>query len=415
MASRIEGAAVLLMALSAFGCGEDAKPKPARIPTYHEDIAPLVAAHCGACHAPGQIAPFPLLEYKDVKSRAEAIRRATGERTMPPFVLDNSGACHTYKEADAQGRWLSDEQIQMIDAWAGAGAPEGDPAMAPGARPMSPIKLDRVDATFAMETEYTPDPNVFDDYRCFVIDPKLAEDIFLTGFDVQPGVPQMVHHLTLYSIDTPEAEVEAEKLDAEEAGPGYSCIDDIRIPDTRWLIGWGPGGGAIKFPEGTGLRMQGGRKTLLQMHYNKENGSFPDLTSIDVTLAKSVGREARVRRVADTDLHLPPKRPSVEETDYLIIPRASTLWGLWPHMHKLGKSLKVEAVSGSDKACVAQVNRWNFHWQGFAHYTDPIHVAEGDSLRITCTYDTMGRDTETTWGQGTMDEMCIAFFYMTSD
>ena len=54
-----------------------------------------------------------------------------------------------------------------------------------------------------------------------------------------------------------------------------------------------------------------------------------------------------------------------------------------------------------------------FHWQGFSHYTKPITLMGGDSMRITCSYDTMDRDTVTTWGEGTYDEMCIAFFFMT--
>jgi hypothetical protein len=407
--------AMLSLSLLSSGCGEDPKSAPARIPTYHADVAPILAEHCATCHSPGEIAPFALLDYEDAKPMAEAIRAATAARAMPPFVLDNSGSCNTYIEAEAEGRWLSDAQIATLGAWASAGAPEGDPSEARLAEARPRITLDRVDKTIDMGADYTPDKALFDDYRCFVIDPAFLEDQLITGFDVRPGVPKMVHHLTLYALDSAEAEAQAEGFDAAEAGPGYSCIDDIRVDDARWLVGWGPGGGAIRLPEGTGLRMSAGRKTLLQMHYNQENGLYTDRTLIDVKLEKSVAREARVRRVAATSLNLPPKRPSVEETDYLEVPRNSTLWGLWPHMHKLGKALRVDAVRGSEESCVAKVHRWDFHWQGFAHYTNPVKVQEGDSLRITCTYDTMVRDTETTWGQGTMDEMCIAFFYMTND
>jgi len=44
-----------------------------------------------------------------------------------------------------------------------------------------------------------------------------------------------------------------------------------------------------------------------------------------------------------------------------------------------------------------------------------VRVKEGQTLRITCTYNTMGQDATTSWGQGTNDEMCIAFFYMTNE
>jgi hypothetical protein len=39
-------------------------------------------------------------------------------------------------------------------------------------------------------------------------------------------------------------------------------------------------------------------------------------------------------------------------------------------------------------------------------------VAGGDTIRIECTWDNPTSAT-VTWGEGTADEMCIAFFYMT--
>lgn len=399
---------VIATVLAAPSCTDSGAPAE-RIPTYHEDVAPILAGHCATCHHEGGIAPFALVDYEHARTYADAIRVATANRTMPPFVLDNSGACNTYVEA----RWLSDQQIRTLGDWARAGSPEGDPAKGIVVEPPPSRELDKVDYTLAMETTYTPDAALFDDYRCFVIDPGLTEDMFITAFNVRPGKPQMLHHLTLFAIDSEAAEKEAEAIDAAEAGLGYSCIDELRIEDTRWLVGSGPGSGPLRLPEGTGLRMKAGRKTLLQIHYNQENGIFDDLTQIDMTLEKTVPREAAVRRVANTELSLPPMQRGVEQTAVVPVPRRLTLWGLWPHMHKLGVSMQVTAFRGAQETCLAHVDRWSFHWQGFAHYTKPLTVERGDRMRITCTYDTIGRDQMTTWGQGTQDEMCIAFFYMT--
>ena len=401
----------VMAVFSASACTETTATPVERIPTFHEDVAPILAANCATCHSTGSIAPFPLLTYDDARAHASAIRTSTASRSMPPFILNNDGSCNTYKEA----RWLTDAQIRTLERWVEAGTPEGDATKGiPIVAPPLP-QLERVDKTLDMGTDYTPDASIFDDYRCFLIDPQLAADTFITGFNVRPGAVQMLHHLTLFSIDTEAAEQAAEALDAAEPGPGYSCIDNLRIDDTRWLVGSGPGSGALTFPKGTGLRMRAGRKTLLQIHYNQENGLFPDRTQIDMMLERTVDKEAAVRRLADTDLSLPPKQKSVDETDMVIVPQPVTLWGLWPHMHKLGVSLRVTNTRNDQESCVAYSDRYNFHWQGFAHYTKPVHVVPGDQLRITCTYDTLGRDDVTTWGQGTKDEMCIAFFYMTDD
>ena len=51
----------------------------------------------------------------------------------------------------------------------------------------------------AGSTPYTPAaPNGgTDDYRCFLLDPRIAGDTFVTGFDIVPGQPAEVHHVIL--------------------------------------------------------------------------------------------------------------------------------------------------------------------------------------------------------------------------
>src|SRR5687767_5045557 len=45
--------------------------------TFNKDIAPILFERCAPCHRPGQAAPFALLEYQEVKERAEKIVRMT--------------------------------------------------------------------------------------------------------------------------------------------------------------------------------------------------------------------------------------------------------------------------------------------------------------------------------------------------
>ncbi|MDC0716462.1 monooxygenase [Nannocystis bainbridge] len=376
-------------------------------PTYHRDVAPIVAAHCVECHQQGGIGPFPLTTYEEVAPHAGAIAEVTAGRSMPPFNLDNSGACNTF----AGARWLADDDLATLDAWAQAGAPAG-PAVAPEPAPAPAWQLDRVDLTLAMPEPYTPDPGEDDVYRCFILDPQLDHDAFVVAFAVRLGRRSMVHHLTLYALDAAEDEAEAAALDAADAGPGYTCFGDPLVP-SRWLVGTGPGDPGGRLPEGTGLRMAAGRQAVLQMHYNQVHGAGSDQTAIDLQLAASVAHEASVKRVEDAYLELPPGRPAVVESDTRELHEDFTLWGVWPHMHDLGRQLRVTARGPGGDTCLAQVNDYRFHWQQFAFYERPLHVRAGDTLQIDCTYDTTGRTMTTSWGYGTADEMCIGFFYVT--
>lgn len=422
------GLAALGMAAAAAtgaGCGSDAAEPggdasntspsggtpPANGPTYYEDVAPILMENCASCHRAGGIASFPLLTYEQAKTAAGAIRSTTEQRIMPPFNLDNSGSCNTFHEA----RWLADEDIATIAAWVEAGTPEGDPANAPEVPP-APTGLDRVDATFDMGLSYTPDESLDDDYRCFIVDAGITADQFLVGAEVKPGEEKVVHHVILYALDTPEAEADAAAQDAADEAPGYQCFGGAGVNGARWLVGWAPGEGALQFPEGTGLPVRAGRKAVMQVHYNLSNGPMPDRSVVDVKLAPSVEKEAEISIVPALNLYLPPGEEHVEASDQYTIPDnypEITLWGIAPHMHTAGKTMRVEIDRAGEDICLGQVDAWDFHWQGFSHYTTPLTMKPGDTLKITCGYDTRGRTEVTTWGEGTSDEMCIAFFYIT--
>ena len=70
---------------------------------------------------------------------------------------------------------------------------------------------------------------------------------------------------------------------------------------------------------------------------------------------------------------------------------------------------------GLGEQCLADVPRYDFGYQQFFFYQDPIVVppGPGGTFTISCTYDTRGETQTTHWGEGTNDEMCIAALYVT--
>ena len=97
----------------------------AAAPTFNKDIAPILYENCSTCHRPGEVAPFPLLTYRDAAKRAGLIAMVTQKRYMPPWKPEPG-----YGNFDHVRR-LTDEQIAQIQEWAATGAPEGDAADKP--------------------------------------------------------------------------------------------------------------------------------------------------------------------------------------------------------------------------------------------------------------------------------------------
>src|SRR5262249_1928955 len=96
--------------------------------------------------------------------------------------------------------------------------------------------------------------------------------------------------------------------------------------------------------------------------------------------------------------------------------------GITPHVHLLGKTMVVTATAPDGaKTCLVRVPDWDFHWQGTYRYAEPIALSPGTRIDLTATYDNSAENPENpssppkdgSWGERTVDEMCIAFLSFT--
>ena len=408
----VKGSIALLLVSGLFlpallvGCGGGTAP-PAG-PGF-EAVAPILSKHCIACHQDRGIARFSLTSYSDAKAKAALIKPAVSSREMPPSNADNSGSCGSFGNA----RWLTAAEIATLSDWVDAGTPRGTgPATLEVPQPEQLAPAD-VDATLDIGGDYLPDAGRADDYRCFVVDPGLPADKLLVAYEVVPGEPRVVHHAVLYVLATDEAAADAAVLDAAEAGLGYTCFGGARVDGTATVAAWAPGTPVTRYPAGTGVRIPGGRKAVLQIHYNLAEGVLPDHTRIRLHLVDAVLHEALIAPLANVELSLPPGQMLVTSAAAGEIPDGPGLdmLGVYPHMHLRGRTLQVERLRDGQTTCLLNVPSWEFHWQEFFFYDSPVDLRAGDRLRITCGYDTRGDTKTVTWGEGTADEMCVAALY----
>lgn len=400
--------AVAVLGVLCVGACSSEEPEEPSGPTYYGDVAPILSEYCVNCHHSGGVAPFSLETYDDAVLQATRVALATRDRIMPPWLADASGACGDFHDP----QWLTDAQIETIGAWVEAGTPEGDPSAGVPDPPVLPTVEDP-DVVLDMGVDYSPGTTADDDYRCFVIDPGFAEDTFITGYEVVPGNPEIVHHVILYYLREESQEAELDALDAEE-GPGYTCFGSagLRAPPA---VLWAPGIGATRFPEGTGIRIPAGRRVVMQVHYNVAGGGGTDRTTVKLETTADADVEAFWYPVADWDMEVPGRTAYVqtdaaETIDWSPSGRLQ-IYGAAPHMHTLGADLTLELERPDSTECLAHLPRWDFNWQRAYWYETPITVRNGDRLRITCGYDTTTRNEPVAWGDGTRDEMCLAFFY----
>jgi hypothetical protein len=255
------------------------------IPTYYQHVKPILELHCTGCHSEGNIAPFKLTDVESVLAHARAAKVAVVNKTMPPWMPGGS----TPKLRDE--RKLSPEEIAIIANWQWAGAPLGKPeAYKPNA--LSIAKTLRADLEFDTGHDFVPDISLTDEYRCFIVEPKVKTERFMTAYDIKPGNRKLVHHVVIFQVDQAAGET-AKKLEQNNGSRGgYPCFGGPGIPNNNgWRIlgTWVPGSGAVRLPEQSGARLKPVEVLVLQMHYNMlgiaKNDIQSDRTSVKLELA----------------------------------------------------------------------------------------------------------------------------------
>ena len=423
-------------------------------PTYYKDVAPILDAKCTTCHHLGGIAPFPLTTGADAKTHAAGIVQMTKAGLMPPWMPGPDSAPIIGRDL----RRLTTAQLATLAAWVAAGAPLGDKAdlhVKPslGAGLTGPGTTIRI----APPKPYLPHAvgGAIDDYHCFVLNPHLTHDMYVTGALIKPQRTGIVHHVILYEASGALATA-ADKLNAQNGGKGWSCFGgpdlplDLSAPDAAdrlgqppWIAAWVPGHTTNALPKGTGVLLHAGARIVMQVHYILIAAVGPDQSQawlrlrpastpliplqtqliaapVELPCPTGVGGVECTRRQAFQDeidkygvedAYIPTALlalcgktladypqdvgtgTSISTSCDRPVKRRETIYGVGGHMHLRGKDISVVLDPGTAKQqMLLHIPAWDFHWQDVYYLVHPVTVGPGDTLRVSCTFDNSKAD-----------------------
>jgi hypothetical protein len=401
-------------------------------PTYSREVSRIIQQKCQMCHRPNDIAPFPLMSYDDAYAQARAMRSAVSDRIMPPWKpVPGHG---TFKNDLS----LTDEQRQTIIDWVSAGAPEGDPGDLPAPVVYSDEwRIGQPDQIVTPPVAYFPvaRDDRPDRYRCFILPSVVDQDRWVRAVDVVPGLRQNVHHVLLYLTDDPTQIDLARKFEDEDPDPGYDCWGGPRIAIGAGpglikeaggiLGGWVPGAAVNELPSEIGALVPKGAYIIMQVHYNLDAGDpqSPDLTRIGLYFHQQTPKSRLFFLPIINDKFVLQPGVDGQQVDAAFklsfdsvgfplpdafAPNFSAI-RIAPHMHQLGRKISadLQQSNGTTVPLVA-IDDWDFHWQGFYDYVNPVPLPYRSKLTASCTFDNT-TDHEVRWGESTEDEMCLVF------
>jgi hypothetical protein len=388
------------------------QPARATTPTFSHDIAPIVYENCVSCHRPGEVAPFSLFTYEDVKKRADQIASVTGTRYMPPWKPE-PGFGHFIGE-----RRLTDAQIKLIADWSAAGAPEGDPKEAPkvptfpeGWHNGTPDQIVKMTVPFKLAADG------HDQYRAFVLPLDVTEDKFVSAVEFRPDNRKIVHH-ALYFLDANGAAAKKEK-DTHDGNPGYTAFGGPGFLPTGSLGGWAPGASADPLPENWGRMVRKGSDLVVQVHFHPDGKDESETFSLGIYYTKTRPQHIVVGGNAHSfKINIPPGDKNYVVTGKYTVPVDVDLIGITPHAHLICREMKGIADTPDGKEIpLIWIKDWDFNWQGTYHYAEPVKLPAGTVVHMTYTYDNSVDNIHNPntppkqihYGEQTTDEMAFLF------
>jgi hypothetical protein len=403
----------LVTSLATLSChrgNDEAGTEPVRAstsrPSYYEDVYPIFAEHCLACHATGGVSAHVRLDDYDAASFvAVHISHAVSSREMPPWGLDSSGQCGEFVAPSN----LSSSEISTVLDWIGGGLAPGDPAKRRfPAHVDPPLILGGDVLELAALDGYRP-PLASGGMRCAVVDPALTRDRLLTGIGFSSANPFSVRQVALYALDSADAERRAKELEDEDALPGYACTGGPVVEGARFVVGTTFASPVMRLPARTGVRLPAGRKMIVQVDYNLNVGlDTSSALRVDAEL-DDAAREGAWTAIRAATLTLPPQTRDARVEVRTVLDRDLDVVAVYPSMRLLGQSMQltVDRPAGAGRACLLNQQHWDMHMlRDVRVYEQQPHLQARSLLTLTCNYTTLSRTAPVRQGDGIDDEDC---------
>ncbi len=402
-----------LGAASAPAADEKAAAPSSDAVTFTKDVAPILFDHCAICHRPEQSGPFSLLSYRDAKKHAKEIAEVTHRRYMPPWLAEPG-----YGEF-ANDRRLSTEQIETLQRWYAAGAPEGNPAdLRPAPTYSAGWQLGQPDLIVKLPQSYTLRAEGKDVYRNFVVPIPVTGTHYVKGVEFLPDNWRVIHH-AFFNVDrTRQSRRQAEK----ENPPGF---DGMRLPDNARMPGgqflsWQPGRLASMGSEGLPWVLEKDTDLVMQLHMHPSGKPETIQPSLGFYFTDRPPTNSPFRvNLSSFIIDIPAGAKDYVIEDKYVLPVDTDLLRIMPHTHYLGKELQGYAIlPDGTKKWLLMIKDWDFNWQGDYRFAEPIFLPKGTTLCMHFSYDNSDENVHNPshppkrvkYGLETTDEMCELWF-----
>jgi len=404
--------------------------------TYYRDVLPILQKNCQECHRIGEVAPFPLVTFKDACDWADLIQENVVSGVMPPWKP--SGNSIPLKHDPR----MTKQEIETINKWVEGGSARGNEKDSPAEvkfKPTNQWNDDRPpDIILEPSEDFHLGPLGDDHYRTIVMPLNNKEELYIEKTQFVPGNTKIVHH-ALYFYDGTGVVLDAQKRlgnlnppanGVGDWGPGYNSGMGLGfIPDSSKITrnkdnpsaglgGWVPAVDPLATPPNSSYIIPPQSDIFLQIHYHRNGKQEVDRSKLGVWLTKKPPTKFIKSYLIDTTFTVIPKGvKKYKATGMKILEEDIKIFTVAPHAHMLAKEARLYySLPGSnEKILIIEIKDWDFNWQQRYYPAKLLALPKGTTMNSEWIYDNSNNNSNNPFhpsktvflGESTTDEMGI--------
>lgn len=415
---------VSLLLIFATGCqpvvpatSDDSDPDTLALdgPTWHADVAPIVAQRCLTCHGANGVAQLPLETPEQVISVAPMVAASVRSGRMPPWYAEDEGC-------EPPLPWKDDIRLKPDERETLLGWLEGSQLIgaADEAAPLPPVRTYALpESNLIIEHPVTIEiPPGVDRQVCAIYDlGNQGKDVWITAIQVMPSNRSVMHHASI--ITAPPSTFAG--VETDEYG-----IWDCELPygpEIQMLQSWSPSTYPNIAPPGVAMRVPDGHLFVVQYHYHPKVEATVDRPSVQMRLTDTAPEHVLQHWILDStrpsdsyadgllpgsgdrdgvpEFRIPSGTTNHRETArfrWEIMPAPARIYAVAPHMHAAGLRFRAwlekpgssDPQVRSDATCLLQ-SGWDYHDEREYIYDGALEdlplIEAGDALVYECEYD----------------------------
>ena len=122
--------------------------------------------------------------------------------------------------------------------------------------------------------------------------------------------------------------------------------------------------------------------------------------------------------LVDNKIDIPPGEKAFRTHDECVLPIDMEAVSIFPHMHMIGKEIKVTAtLPDGTTQILLWIDDWDFNLQNIYEFAEPVRLPKGTKLSLDGIHDNSAENPRNPkhppervrWGEQTFNEMSIAF------